>query len=166
MEPITDEIVAQTWREVATYSQEMARDRMKEVGQEQPYLLTFALEFMEGLNDEVKEQGVYTFFVVYQIFRNGYGKDIPMVLPELIEECYEKNEKFVTSLESAHEKFAERATKVQISAQPAIIKYLVEVLIEESPHEDEHPLSEEEIGRLFIILKTVMDALNKSTSDA
>ena len=52
MEPISDEIVAQTWREVATYSQEMARDRMKEVGQEQPYLLTFALEFMEGLKRE------------------------------------------------------------------------------------------------------------------
>ena len=52
MEPITDEIVAQTWRDVATYSQEMARDRVKEVGQEQPYLLTFALEFMEGLKRE------------------------------------------------------------------------------------------------------------------
>jgi len=163
MEPIQDEIIVQTWQDVAAYTQEQARDHMKKVGRAQPNLLTFALEFIEGMEDEVKELGIYTFFVVYQIFCNAYEKEIPMISEDDIEKCYESNEEFIENLNKAHEKIAERATKVHISSQPAVIKYLVDTLIEESPNEDERSLTEDEIGRLFIILKTVIDALNKNT---
>ena len=163
MEPISDQIIEKTWQEVAAFTQDQARTQMKKVGREQPNLLTFALEFIDEMDNEVKELGIYTFFVVYQIFCNAFGKDIPLVSGEDIEQCFEANNEFIDNLNKAHEKFAQRATRVHVSAQPAVIKYLVDTLIEQSPEEDERTLTEDEIGRLFLILKTVIDALNKNT---
>jgi len=67
------------------------------------------------------------------------------------------------SLEGAHDKFFERIARVQASAQPSVIKYVVETLLEAPEEGDPVVISDEDVGFLFLLLKTVVDVLNAKT---
>ncbi|MEE9529497.1 MAG: hypothetical protein V3W52_00775, partial [Syntrophobacteria bacterium] len=82
---------------------------------------------------------------------------------EEIIECYEQNEKLMESLEEAHDRFYERVASVQMSAQPYVSKYVVETLFEVPEEEDPILISDEDVGFLFLLLKTAIDVLNKKT---
>jgi len=67
------------------------------------------------------------------------------------------------SLEGSHEKFLERVAEVQLSRQPHVMKYIVDTLIEAPEEEDPVALTDDDIGYLFLLLKTVVDLLDKGT---
>jgi hypothetical protein len=139
---------------------------MMEFGQIQPDLLSFILEFTDDLGEQAGELGIYLLFVIYHMFKNGYGKEIKLITTEEIIECYEENERLMEKLEKAQDEFFNRVAEVQLSPQPYVIRYVVDSLTEE-PEEDEdrEPLSEEEVGFLFMLLKTVIDVLNLKSND-
>jgi hypothetical protein len=166
MEPLSENLVEKTWQEIANYDAGRATKEMMEFGQIQPDLLSFILEFTEDLGEQAGELGVYLLFVIYHMFKNGYGKEIKLITTEEIIECYEENERLMEKLEKAQDEFFNRVAEVQLSPQPYVIRYVVDSLTEE-PEEDEdrEPLSEEEVGFLFMLLKTVIDVLNLKSND-
>ncbi|MBW1999758.1 MAG: hypothetical protein JRJ29_17580, partial [Deltaproteobacteria bacterium] len=129
MEPIPEELVEATWQEFATFSPLRAQKETKEVNEAQPYLLTFVVEFTRDLDQEVKELAVYIFYVVCRMFQKRSKGKIKTISPEEVISCYEKNERLMESLEGAHEKFWERIAEVQLSAQPHVMKYVIEALL-------------------------------------
>ena len=161
MEPLSEELVEETWQEFASFTPTQMNKEAKKVAMGQPDLLSFMVEFTEELDQEVKELAIYMFFVVNRIFARGYRKKIKKASPEEIIECYEKNEKLMESLEGAHDRFYERVASVQVSAQPYVIKYVVETLFEYPEEEDPIFISDEDVGFLFLLLKTAIDVLNK-----
>jgi len=163
MDPLSEELVEGTWEEVALFSPARGGKEMRRLGKSQPDLLSFMMEFSEDLDQEVKELALYMFFVVYRIFETGYGKRIKRVTAEEIIECYEDNDKLVAGLEVAHDRFFERIARVQVSSQPFVIKYVVDTLFEAPEEEGAIRLTEEDSGFLFLLLKTVIDVLNKKT---
>ncbi len=102
-------------------------------------------------------------FVVYRMFQKSSTKKLRKISAEEIIECYESNEKLIERLEGTHEKFFERVARVEVSRQPYVMKYVVETLME-APEEEEDPveLTEEDVGYLFLLLKTVVDLLDKA----
>lgn len=165
MEPLSEELVEETGEEVALFSPAHGRKEMRRLGKSQPDLLSFMMEFSEDLDQEVKELALYTFFVVYRIFEKGYARRIKRVTAEEIIECYEHNDKLVAGLEVAHDRFFERIARVQVSSQPFVIKYVVDTLFEAPEEEDAIRLTEEDAGFLFLLLKTVIDVLDKKTDE-
>jgi uncharacterized protein YrzB (UPF0473 family) len=77
-------------------------------------------------------------------------------------EQYEKNEKLILSLEGAHEKFYDRIARVQLSEQPYVMKYVVEAPIEMTEDDDPVELTDNDMGIIFLFLKTVIDLLNQA----
>ncbi len=163
MKPISEEIVEETWQEVASFTPGRADKEMTQLGEGQPDLLGFILEMTKDLDPEVYELAVYMFFNVYRMFQNTFYKKIKPISHTKIIKCYESNEKFLESLEGAHDKFFERIARMQISDQPYVMKYILETLIEAHEEEDPVELSDEDIGFLFLIFKTLIDVLNKVT---
>ena len=163
MEPIPSELVEETWQEVARFDPDLAGKEMMKAGDSQPELLTFMVEFTQDLNQEVQELAIYMFFVVYRMFQKSSKKKIRKIPAEDIIECYEDNEDLMQSLEGAHEKFFERIARVQLARQPYVMKYVVDTLIEEPEDEDPVALAEDDVGLLFLLLKTVVEALDKVT---
>jgi hypothetical protein len=163
MEPIAETLVEQTWQEVAEYSQDHATSEMKKIGEDQPDLLSFMVEFTQDLDPQSIDMGIYLFFVVYRIFEKGYAGKIGRVSADEIIECYEANAELMESLESAHYRFLERAAEVQLASQPYVIKYVVDAFFEVPEDDELDPLSDEDIGYLFLLLKTVIDVLNQKT---
>ena len=164
MEPIDERLVEQTWQEVAEYSPEHAAGEMKRISVEQPELLAFMVEFTQDLAPQSIDMGIYLFFVVYRIFEKGSLEKIGPVSADEIIACYETNADLMESLESAHYRFLERAAEVQLASQPYVIKYVIDAFFEVPEDEELDPLSDEDIGYLFLLLKTVIDVLNKKTN--
>jgi hypothetical protein len=166
MEPLSENLVEKTWQKIANYDSGRATKEMMEFGQIQPDLLSFILEFTEDLSEQAGELAVYLLFVIYHMFKKGYGKEIRLVTPEEIIECFEENERLMEKLEKAQDEFFNRVAEVQLSPQPYVIRYVVDSLSEEPEEDDDRgPLSEEEEGFLFILLKTVIDVLNLKTNE-
>ena len=160
MEPISEELVEKTWQEVAGLSPVRAKKEMLRVGQCQPDLLAFLMESTEELDPEARELAIYMFFVVYRMFQAARKKIKKIPSKEIIK-CHEENESLMESLEGSHERFLDRAARVQVSRQPYVMKYVVDALMEED--EDSAALSEEDKGFLFLLLKTVVEVLDKVT---
>ena len=163
METITEELVDETWQETARFDSKQISKEIKKVGLNQPELLAFMLEFTQELDREVKELAVYMFLNVYRIFQKSFPKRIKKISVDEIIDCYEQNEKFIESLEGAHKKFHDRIARNQLSDQPYVMKYVLDTFFEESENDDSVPLTEEDTGYLFILFKTVIDILNRTT---
>jgi hypothetical protein len=160
MEPISEKFVEKTWQEVAGYSLNRASKEMQKMGKNQPDLLAFLMALTEDLDPEVRELAIYIAFVVYRIFEGSQNK-IKKITSKEIMDCYEYNEDLMARLEGAHEKFIDRIARIQISKQPYVMKYVVDALIEGSEEGDGIDLTDEDKGFLFLLLKTVVDLLDK-----
>jgi len=163
MKPIAEEIVDNALEEIESYSDDRLDDEMAKLGEVQPDLLSFIVEFTQDLDEQVMEYAFYLFFAVYHIFTRGYGKKIKRITVDEIIACFEENQKLLESMEFAHNRFYERIAEVQISPQPYVIMFVVDALMESPDEEDEEELSDEDVGYLFLLLKTVIDVLNKKT---
>lgn len=162
MEPITEELVEETWQEFGRYSPARLQKEIIKVSKNQPNLLAFMMEFTQDLDQEVRELAIYMFYIVCRMFQKSSKKKIKRILSEEIIKYYEKNEDFIESLEGAHDKFFERIAKVQLSGQPYVMKYVVETIIEAPDGEDPVALTEEDTGCLFLLFKTVIDLFDKA----
>ena len=162
MEMISEELVEETWQEMGSLMPALARREMTKVSRSQPNLLAFLMEFTEELDQDAKELGVYMFYVLCRMFQKRAKKRIKRISTKEVIDCYEKNLAFLENLEGAHERFFERIAETQLSAQPHVMKYVVETLME-APEEETDPihLSDDDIGYLFLLLKTVIDLLDQ-----
>ena len=166
MNPISQELVDETWQAFAGFSPARARKETIKVNKNQPNLLAFMMEFTQDLDREVQELAIYMFYVVCRMFQKSSKKSLKRISPEEIINCYEKTERFIENLEGAHERFFERIAEVQLSEQPYVMKYVVETLMEAPEEEDPVILTEEDVGYLFLLFKTVVDLLDKTTSSS
>lgn len=162
MHPIPDELVEQTWQEVADFSPRRAEREMEKVAHKQRELLGFIAAYTEDLSQEAAELAFYMFFTLYRMFQKSACGEIGSLRGHLIEECLDQNEGMLERLEGAHAKFVERVARVESSHQPSVMRYLVETLIEAPEGDDPVYLTEEEIGMLFLVLKTVVDVLDQA----
>lgn len=158
METLSEEFVEKTWQEVAGFSPDNATKEMRAMGKAQPDLLAFLLAYADDLPQEVKELAIYIAFVVYKMFHNSSGK-IRRITSREIMARHDENILLLERLEGAHEKIFERIAKVTVSRQPYVMKYVLEALMEDSG-EDRVALTEDEIGLLFILLKTEIEVFD------
>ena len=159
MDPLSEGFVEKTWQKVAEFTPGRANKEMLAMGKNQPDLLAFLMAYTGDFQQEVKELAIYIAFVVYKMFIDSSGK-IPRISSKEIMARYNENIHFMESLEGAHEKFIDRFASVQSSKQPYVMKYVLEVLMEDA-EEDGIDLTEESIGSLFILFKTEIEVLDK-----
>ena len=153
-----------TWRKVAQFTPAQIKKEISRVGKEQRDLLSFVLESTVDMSGDSHELAVYLFFTVFRMFQKVHGKGIAHISSAEVMTCYEANEDLMERLEGAHEKFLDRIAGIQIAEQPYVIKYVVEALVEEEEEdEDLEDLTEEDKGLLFLVLKTVVELLNKAS---
>lgn len=159
MDPLSEGFVEKTWQQVAEFTPERANKEIIAMSKNQPDLLAFLMAHTDDLQQEVKELAIYIAFVVYKMFLTSRGK-IPRISSKEIMARYNENTHFMESLEGTHEKIIDRIASVQVSIQPYVMKYVLEALMEDAK-EDGIDLTEEDIGSLFILLKTEIEVLDR-----
>jgi hypothetical protein len=98
MKPIPEELVEETWQEVADFTLDRAHKEMTRTSKNQPDLLAFIMEFTQDLDQEVRKLATYMTFVVYRMFRKNSPRKIKKISAEEIVNCYEANEDLMESL--------------------------------------------------------------------
>ena len=164
MEALSEELVGATWQEVALLAPASGSERMMKLAEDQPELLAFMNECSEGLHRGAREFGLCMFFVVYQVFEKGYGKPVARLTPEELVACFEKNGDLLEGLELAPDAFYESVAKAQVPAQPHLLRYVVDTLLQPGGEENPGRLADHETGFLFLLLKTVIDVLHRKTN--
>ncbi len=108
------------------------------------------------------ELGVYVFFVVYRIFEKAERGKVKRISAKRVSDAYDRNETHLMKLEGVHDRFFERIAEVQVSRQPHVMKYIVDSLMEFGEAPDEVVLTDDEIGTLFLVLKTVVESFGEA----
>jgi hypothetical protein len=121
MEPLSEEFVAKTWREVAGYNPARANKDMLTMGKSQPDLLAFLMAFTDDLRQEVKELAIYIAFVVYKMFLDSKGT-LRKISSRAIMHIYDATALFLEILEGTHEKILDRIASSQVSQRPYVMK--------------------------------------------
>lgn len=98
MKPIPEQLVEETWQEVAGFTLDRAHKEMTRTSKNQPDLLAFIMEFTQDLDQEVRELTTYMAFVVYRMFQKSSRRKIKKISAEGIINCYEANEDLMEGL--------------------------------------------------------------------
>jgi len=157
---VPEQVVDAACQDVGELSEEQARLHMQRLSRSQPALLAFVTAFSEDLSQDGAELGIYMFVAIVHMFEMHFGKRLQNVGPKRIDFIYRETQDMLDRLTGADERWLERAAITQSEKQPWVWKYVVECLFE--PEDEELDLSEEDQGSLAIIMKTVIDALNRS----
>ncbi len=162
MAPVGEQLVEATWKEVAAFSSVRASQEMLRLGKKQPNLLGFVTTYLDELRPDAKELGVYVFFVVYRIFEKAERGKLKRISAKRVSDAYDRNETLMMKLEGIHDRFFERVAEVEVSSQPHVMRYIVDALMEFGEAPDEAVLTDDEIGTLFLVLKTVVESLGEA----
>jgi len=160
MPMVPEDIVERTWREVAAFEPHAARRAMEKIGKRQPALLAYVMAETRDSRSQVQELAVYLFVVILRMFERLPGHRLKRVPIERVERRAAENEAVLERLGAAHERFLERAARLQAEPQPHVLRYLTEAILEsDDPDLD---LTDEEEGLVFLVLKTAVDLLDQS----
>lgn len=158
---ISEEIVEASWKEAAQLSPGQSAKAMEDLARAQPDLLAFVCEMTEDSSQNAKELAFYLFFVTFKMFQKGSPEPLEKIPGARILEQLENNEAFLEKLAPAHPKFMMRAAESHLASQPHVLAYLAEALVEPEEEDDLDDLDNEELGLIFLILKTVVDLLDE-----
>ncbi len=163
MKMIPDELVQETWREVGSSSPAQVRALGNRLGKLQNNLLAFVMVFTQDLAPDARELAIYLLAVIFRIFEKASRGKIKRLEEEEIEAAYNRTEQFLERHIGAHERFLEKAARSLSLAQPFVMKYLLEALLEPPEENEQKPdLTDEESGQIIMILITAIDLLDKA----
>jgi len=163
MEPLPEEVVEETSEEFSALTPEQLSDETDNISLIQPGIISFITEFTEDLDQSIRDLTIYIFVVIYNMFETGHENTIEEISFEEIIESYEDNAELLGRMNGTYDRYYENMAKVQMSEQPYVIKYVVETLYNASQAEDPILFSEEDMSYLFLLLKSIIDALNRKT---
>ena len=158
MDPLSPDLVESTWRDVASLEPAAARRLMERAAVRQPALLAYVMGSAAHSRSAVQEMAVYLYYVIQQMFERGTSKPLEASSVSQVERLAKRNESHLEKLAPANERFLERAAEVQAAAQPFVVRYLAEALLEDTDSD----LTDEETGLVFLTLKTVIDLLDEA----
>ena len=161
MTVIPEGVVESAWREVGSLPESEAQERIARITESQPALLAFVMAGSEDLSREAQELGLYIFVVVLHMFEKHCGAKLKTVEIEALERLRDRIEESMLTLMTADEASFEPVALAESKGQPFVMKYVAEALFDPDPDEGVD-LSEDEIGELSIIMKTVVDALQEA----
>lgn len=163
MIPLPEEVVVETAKEFSGLTPQQLSDETEDISISQPGILSFITEFTEDLDTGIRDLTIYIFIVIYSMFEAGYGDNIEEISFEETIESYENNAALMDRMNGSNDRIYQNMAKVQMSAQPYVIKYVVETLYNASQAEDPVLFSEEDMSYLFLLLKSIIDVLNRKT---
>lgn len=126
---------------------------------DQPEVLAFILAGTGPLSTEARGVGVFLGEVIFDTFRLA-GRNTRNVRPALLVTALKGNREMALRIGQAHDRFAERYLRNSKTLhQPALIRYVTGVLLEPDGT-CPHVVPRDELGPLFIVLKSIIDVLD------
>jgi hypothetical protein len=163
MSVIPEAVIESAWSEIAELPESQAQAEIERIGRGQPALLAFVMADTEELSQEAQELGLFLFVIVLRMFEKHYGRGMKTVELESVERLRDATEESMLKLADASEEEFEQAALSQASTQPYVMKYIAEAIFDPNPG-DGIQMTEDEIGALTLMLRTVVEALEEAAT--
>ena len=161
MEPISAETVEQTWKRLRVIPPEDAAVLIDVMRKEQPFVLAYLTAVGEGqLTEDEMGLLLHIGIVVWQVLRQGDAQP-PTVSGEDLDAAESKNFQMLEYFEGESEaSFYDVAERLFGSYnQHEVLRHIVGALMEE--REEDLIIRDENVGMMFVYLKTVLDAMDR-----
>ncbi|MBI1746911.1 MAG: hypothetical protein HYR55_10035 [Acidobacteria bacterium] len=164
MVTISAQLVEETWRRIDDCGPDQGPEMVGHYSKSQPNIFEFMVEFTREIQPESTEFALYMSYVIWQVFDAAYGKAYPVILPEEIIAAYETNEVWVQQHDGLddiqlYERLEADTHLRQVNLVISVLDALFAPMGSEDP--DEINIPEEDKGYLFLLMKTIIDALDK-----
>lgn len=159
METISEEIVERVWREVAGMDPDEGNREMIALSKSQPEILAFMVHTTDDIDPDVAEFAVYAAFVICKMFQHE-SNSLPKVTADELVEFHKRNTALMESVVGVRGGFAGAARTIPVPAQPHVMSYAVDAILDAPYGEDPVMLSDEDAFYLFFLFKTIAEALD------
>lgn len=162
MHTLEQATVARSWDDTSRLSPPQTRQAMHDLARSQPALLGFVLAATEELGSSAHSLANVLFFQIARLYDRAATGSVPRVSEDRLATLFETNleelsEDAPDTVDGAEEPWG------TATGQPHLLRRVLETLFEPPDLGDDTELDEEEIGHLFVVLKTVVDALDEVT---
>jgi hypothetical protein len=156
MTGIDDEVVEHVARRLTGRPPGGSAERLL---RDQPEALAFLLAGTAQLSPNARTVGVFLGDVIVESFVSA-GRGPRPIRPADLVASLKQNREMALRVGAAHDKIAERYLRNSNTLrQPALIRYVTGVLLEDVPT-CPHEVPRDELGPLFIVLKSIIDVLD------
>jgi hypothetical protein len=164
---ITDELVDEICERVGSITDAAEAAALSHrFSKEQPAIASFILALTEELSANAREIAFYVGLVLWQCFEQSSTSPLREVSVKEVEALYDKLDSELTALHGVDERIIERRILYSDDyPEPAILRYIVEAIYEPTAEHDT-PLTADEQGNLFIVLRVVADSLEVTLNSA
>lgn len=165
MKDISEVAIEAAWSDVRKITPEEASDGIAAIADAQPGLLDFFIPYSDAMQPEAKSFALFLFYNICRIFINTYGDPVDKISDEEVEAICEINEAQLGDLETLDRAAVAEGLKEGAFVQPHIIAFVSDLLFssegaaELEPEDDYEPYDR---GMSFLLIKTVIDALDSS----
>ncbi|KJR40048.1 hypothetical protein MCHI_004054 [Candidatus Magnetoovum chiemensis] len=161
---ISQDSVDKTWQQIANYSFDEAGKEMTSMVNAQPELLAFIYGLSFDLNPEAKETIVYMIFIIYTMYLNNGGK-IKQITEQEIDTYYNAKEKEIDKFKILDENMLEQIFADSFSAQPFVIEFITDALMEDPIDNENDSLTDEDKSYIFLIILVVIGVFENKTKN-
>ena len=137
--------------EISTLSSNDLWRRVERVFETQPAMQRFVCDLCEPLSAAVAWKAQVAVASIFEMFEEHRGRRLPEIDRNLIQRCESVNEGLIEELSRG------RRPSLADMPQPAVMQYVSSVL-DEFGNDGNGPWTPRELYRLFLMLKTVVDA--------
>ncbi len=154
---ISEETVDDTLAELIRLTGDAADEYMRQLGARQMEVLTFVTTMTEELSESAEETAILAAVALCGMFERAYGRQLPPIDSATVVAAYEKLFDEMERL-VGDEHGLEHHAHSALAIEPFAMQYITGVLSEWEHPED--ALTGEEIGDVFLVLRTVLNVLH------
>ena len=159
MRAINQSLVDEVWREITAYPPGRAEEEAGAFLQRQPHVAAFCHSVTKELDESVQKAALGLAFLLFKILEASLGVPFPPVARERVMDAYQATTAWLEHWEGADPQlFLRSVLGSEESPHPNLIRYLLNVFYGGDP--GSVPYDAEVAARLFLMLKTLSDALD------
>lgn len=158
---VSTSLMEATWQRVGGSTGREAQRLQQATGKEQEELTGFVIGYSSRLGEDALGMVLYLYVVIAEAFRRS-GAKFRKVTPAKILHAWDSAEKMAAALKQGGRYEAEQ--HAESTAEPAVFRYVVEAMNEESNSEPVY-LTDEEFWHILCILTTASECLHDATKN-
>jgi hypothetical protein len=162
MKTVSREQMIQTWERLCDLDEEQSAAMSKKFLEEQPALGVYLVASTETMGKEAEPSPIIELaMAVWEVMSQAADKPLKLVSPEALESAEEANTGMLEGLADASEfQFHDAAAGLVTSFnQREILAFCIEVLMKDDA--DQPELAPERVGMELLVLKTIIDCLDR-----
>ena len=156
---ITAEAVEQACNDVADFSEEQMASEFERFFRTQPELCDFVVELTGESEPRIQELALFLSYMVFKAVETG-GTTGPAITHSAIENAFKASEIWIERLNglASGDLESSMVSSFEADAEPHLLHYILSEINDTTGQDS--PLTDEEKGEVFFVLKTVITSLS------